>query len=233
MPNSDFCIDLGSGQRIVGEQLAGASPGYLFLHGLGSSRVGEKSDSLLRWARHHGRACTRCDFRGHGESTGTIGEVTIGDLIDDTVRMLQRIGPAVVVGSSLGGMIGAFAAARHPELVTALALIAPAFGFLHRLERTVDAEGRLWTSDGRSFVLAQNVIDEARTFDERGLPQRLDLPILIVHGDADEVVPHARSARFFANLPHADKELWIVPGGDHRLHAVTESIWQRLDALVG
>jgi pimeloyl-ACP methyl ester carboxylesterase len=231
--DEEFELDLGGGERMAGEHRAGAAPGYLFLHGLGSTRTGQKSESLRDWAERRGRAFTRCDLRGHGSSTGSIGEVTISQLIGDTLLLLERLGATVVVGSSMGGLVGAFAAARRPELVPALALIAPAFGFLHRLERSVDAQGRLWTGEERSFRLDRRVIEDATRLDERTLPSRLVQPVLVVHGDRDEVVPHGRSRRFFAAIPHANKELWIVPGGDHRLNDVIGSVWPRLAALGG
>ncbi len=65
-------------------------PGYLFLHGLGAGRFGEKGDSLLRHAQATGRAFARYDARGHGDSTGTLGRVTVGELIADAVAVLER-----------------------------------------------------------------------------------------------------------------------------------------------
>jgi pimeloyl-ACP methyl ester carboxylesterase len=227
-----FTLDLGAGERLVGDHLPGAGPGYLFLHGLGSVRAGEKSTSLLAHAAAHGRACTRFDFRGHGASSGTIGQVTVGELIADTVLVLERYGPAVVVGSSLGGLVGAFAAARRPDLVRGLALLAPALGFVADLDAHVDADGRMWTNQGFSFPLAPRVAADARTLDERALPALLRMPTLVVHGTADDTVSPADSERFFAALPGPRKSLWIVPGGDHRLNTVAGQIWARLDALL-
>ena len=236
-----FTLDLGAGERVAGDHLpgllrgsglSGSAPGYLFLHGLGSVRAGEKSASLMSHAAANGRACTRFDFRGHGDSSGTIGQVTIGELIADTVLVLQRYGPAVIVGSSLGGLVGAFATARRPDLVRGLAMLAPALGFLEHIDQHVDAQGRMWTSEGFSFPLSPRVATDARQLDERSLPAMLRVPTLIVHGTADEVVPPGDSERFFAAIPHAQKSLWIVPGGNHRLNTVAAAIWPRLDALL-
>lgn len=229
MTTSSFQLEVGGGHRIVGDRCPGSRPGYLFLHGLGAGRFGEKSDSLLRHALANGRAFARYDARGHGDSTGMLGRITVGELIADAVTVLEHLGPAVVVGSSLGGLIGAFAAARRPELATGLCLLAPAFGFLGALERALDPQGRLWTTDGRAFPVAAEVLADARTHDEQNLPARLSMPLFVVHGDRDEVVPPSRSERFCAAVPHPRRELWIVPGGDHRLDLVTDRIWPRLD----
>lgn len=228
-----FRLDLGGGEFVVGDALPGAQPGYLFLHGLGSVRCGEKSTSLLAHATARGRACLRVDLRGHGESSGRIGKVAVSEIIDDVVRVLQRTGPAIVVGSSLGGLVGAYAAASHPQLVRTLALLAPALGLMGNLADRLDPQGRLWTRDGQGFRVEERVLADARALDEKALPGRLCVPTLVVHGTADDVIPHRASERFFAAIPDPRKRLWVVPGGDHRLNTVASEIWNRLDDLVG
>lgn len=231
-PTQRLVLELGAGDRIVGDHLPGALPGYLFLHGMGSVRAGEKSALLLEHATKKGRAFTRFDFRGHGESSGQLGQVTIRELIEDTVHVLRAVGPCVMIGSSLGGLVGTFVTAQHPELVPGLALLAPAFGLLARLEHRLDPQGRMWTGDGRSFHLSERVAADARTLDEPGLPGRIRVPTLVVHGTADEVVPQTASERLFAALATPRKELWIVPGGGHRLNEIAAEIGPRTDALV-
>lgn len=221
------------GVRIVGDRLPGTAPHYLFLHGLGSVRAGEKSASLLAHAHARGRGCLRFDFRGHGESTGRIGHATVGELIADTHAILTGNVPAILVGSSLGGLVAAFVAAARPADVVGLVLIAPALGFLPRMERRLDAAGRLRTSTGYAFPVDPRVLADARQLDEAALPTQLPMPVLVAHGTADETVPPVLSERFFAAIPHARKDLWLVPGGDHRLNRPIAAIWQRMDALLG
>lgn len=226
-----FRLELGDGEFVCGDELPGSAPHYVFLHGLGSVRVGEKSSLLLAHARASGRACLRFDLRGHGESSGRLGRVAVSELIDDTARVLAAIGGGDVVGSSLGGLVAAHVAARRPELVRRLALLAPAFGLLPRLAERLDPHGRMWTNQGQGFFVEPRVLADARELDEQGLPARLSVPTLVVHGTGDDVIPHRMSERFFAALASPQKQLWLVPGGDHRLNTVAAEIWRRLDAL--
>lgn len=227
-----FRLDLGGGDFVVGDELPGSSPHYLFLHGLGSVRCGEKSTSLLTHAAARGRGYLRFDLRGHGESSGRIGKVMVSELIADVVRVLERRGPAIVVGSSLGGLVGGHAAAARPDLVHALAMLAPALGLMANLAQRLDPQGRLWTREGQGFTVEQRVLADAKALDEQGLPGRLRVPSLLVHGTDDDVIPCRASERFFAAMPAEHKQLWIVPGGDHRLNTVATEIWRRLDTLV-
>jgi len=230
----EFRLDLGDGEFLVGDELPGRPPPYVYLHGMGSVRQGQKSDSLFAHARTLGRAALRVDQRGHGASTGRIGEVAVGRLIADAIRLLEHTGPAVVVGSSLGGLVATHAAIRRPDLVLGLCLLAPAFGLMADLERRLDAGGRLWTESGLGFVVASHVLADARALAaaEDGLPAQLRVPTFFVHGTADQVVPPASSERFADAMRSARHDRWLVQGGDHRLSEQAPAIWPRLDALL-
>jgi alpha-beta hydrolase superfamily lysophospholipase len=47
---------------------------------------------------------------------------------------------------------------------------------------------------------------------------RLRLPVLLVHGQEDAIVPVESSRRFFAAVASPDKELRVVPGSWHEAH---------------
>lgn len=231
MATAPFCLDVSGGGRVVGDERPGAGPCYVFLHGLGSTRLGIKSESLLEHARAAGRAFLRFDMRGHGESSGALGRVKVRDLIADAVAVLERVGPAVVVGSSLGGLVAAHAAVARPDLVERLALLAPAFGLMPSLARRLDAAGYLDLGQGPLFHVAPDVLDDAQALDEASLPARVRAPTLLVHGTDDEVIPQQASEWFCAQHATGARQLWIVEGGDHRLTDVAAEVWRRLDAL--
>lgn len=231
MATTPFRIELPGCHHLVGDELPGDGPAYVFLHGLGSTRAGEKSESLLRHARARGRGFIRFDMRGHGDSSGALGRVTVTELVEDAVRVLERTGRAVVVGSSLGGLVAAHAAAARPDLIERLALLAPALGLMPRIREQLDEDSVLHMPGGHSFFVEQRVCDNAEALDERSLPREIRAPTLVVHGDADEVIPQQVSAQLFAALGSEAKQLWIVDGGDHRLSDVADDIWRRVDAL--
>lgn len=218
-----FTLPVAPGAAVVGDHHPGTRPGYCYLHGLGSVRDGEKSRALLEFAARNGSACTRFDFRGHGESTGRIEDLLLSDLVRDTVAVLAEYGPTVLVGSSLGGYVAAWAAAQAPESVHALVLLAPAFGFVPRWSASA-ALGEFELDDGRRFRLHPEFLADARQLDETQLPLAITQPLLLVHGAQDAVVPAALSRQFFAAVPHAAKRLVILPGGDHRLNREFSSI---------
>jgi pimeloyl-ACP methyl ester carboxylesterase len=219
-PGADVTLDLLPAQRP-------GMPAYVFLHGLASARVGVKSNALLARAQQQGRGFARFDFRGHGNSEGVLGQVTLSEYIADTVAVLQHVGDSILVGSSLGGLVAAFCASQQSGLVKGLLLLSPALGFLPHLEQRMQVDGRLQTSEGRSYPIAPRVLDDARTLDEIGLPGRLPMPVFVAHGTADDVIPVSLSERFVAAVPHEHKELMLVADGDHRLADPIEQIYDR------
>jgi len=80
----------------------------------------------------------RYDMRGHGLSDLSQGPVTIADLADDLLTLLDhlKIGQAHVVGLSIGGMVAQALATQAPGRITSLVLCDTA----HRIG-TPDAWG--------------------------------------------------------------------------------------------
>ena len=92
-----------------------------------------------------------------------------------TVDAILARGPAVLLGSSLGGYLATLAAARNPERVRALVLFAPAFGFAARWEARVGPVAMAsWRADGvlpvfhygrgREEPLSIAFLDDARSY---------------------------------------------------------------------
>jgi 3-oxoadipate enol-lactonase len=70
----------------------------------------------------------RYDMRGHGLTDDPVDELTIDELADDALALMDvlRVAKAAFVGLSIGGLVGQAVAARAPERIAALALVATA-----------------------------------------------------------------------------------------------------------
>jgi len=104
----------------------------------------------------------RCDFRGQLMMPVTPPDDLEGHA-DDAVALLDHleIESAHIVGTSLGGVVGAIAAARHPDRVRSLVTVASADGFHSQSAEELD----LWraacrrTLDGGDRGLLSDVIE--------------------------------------------------------------------------
>ena len=104
------------GVELIVTEFGGSGAPILLLHGL----MGRASTwwETAEWLRRHGRV-VGMDARGHGRSEAR-GPWTTDRMAADVVEVLAELGPAVVIGHSMGGLHGLVAAARSPELVRAL-----------------------------------------------------------------------------------------------------------------
>ncbi len=98
-------------------------PVLVFLHGAGMNHSVWALQS--RYFAHHGYNVLAVDLPGHGRSEGP-ALTAIGDMADWVWRLVDAVGAkkAALVGHSMGAFIALEAAARAPERVRALGLIA-------------------------------------------------------------------------------------------------------------
>lgn len=102
----------------------GDGPGVLMIHGWSLS--GEVWDRQIRVLAEGGHRVVAMDMRGHGLSDAPFDGYDIGTLTADAETVVEQrgLGPAAIVGWSLGGMVGLRLARRRPDLVRALVLVA-------------------------------------------------------------------------------------------------------------
>lgn len=95
---------------------AAEDPAVVFLHGVQSS--GDTYDWLPEEVRR-GRRTYTLDHRGHGASGRRPGTYTFRDYFADAAAVLETVvqRPAVIVGHSLGGVLGWALAQERPDLV--------------------------------------------------------------------------------------------------------------------
>lgn len=110
--------------RLYYERAGSGEPELLFVPGWCCDRTAFRPQ-FEHFARAH--AVTALDLRGCGQSARPEDGYEIPDLADDLARFCAEVGidKPVVVGHSLGGMIGVDLAARHPTVPRALVLVDP------------------------------------------------------------------------------------------------------------
>lgn len=113
-------IDLGDITLSVRE--CGSGPLAIFLHGITANAA--VWDPVLDRLSDTFRAVA-VDQRGHGRSAKPPSGYHGTDFADDVARLVDVLGggPALLVGHSLGARNAVFAAAEHPELVSAVVAI--------------------------------------------------------------------------------------------------------------
>ncbi len=223
-------LDLGGAGFLGHCRSCGNGPEVLFLGGFASDMTGTKARFLEAHCLATGRAFTRFDYRGHGASSGRFEDMTIGDWLADATAMLDRVvdGPAVLVGSSMGGWLMLLLALARPERIRGLVGIASAPDFTERLLRpALSAEAlaelrdkgvcRLPSAYGEPLPITARLLDEGREHLLLGAPIAIGCPVHLLHGQEDRDVPWRMSLELAGGLRSRQVTLELVKDGDHRL----------------
>jgi pimeloyl-ACP methyl ester carboxylesterase len=223
-------LELPHGGRIAYARTAGVGPEILFLPGLRSDMGGTKALFLETLARQSGRAMTRFDYRGHGASSGCFDDHVIGDWLTDAQTVLDRVvaGPALLVGSSMGGWLALHLALRRPERVQGVVgiaaapdlvteLLEPALTAAQKAELRQAGRVHLPSAYGTPLPITRRLLDEGRSWNLLGRALPITCPVHLLHGRLDPDVPWQLALRVAGCLSSAPVTLEIVEDGDHRL----------------
>jgi pimeloyl-ACP methyl ester carboxylesterase len=114
------------GGRIAFE-VSGEGPLVVLAHGMGDNRNAYRF--LIPVLTEAGYRVAATDLRGHGESSTGWSSYTRADTAADLIALIRHLGgpkvPAVIVGHSFAGGSATIAAARAPELVSAIVEVSP------------------------------------------------------------------------------------------------------------
>ncbi len=197
---------------------------FVYLHGFASSPASKKAQFFRERFAELGMGLEIQDL-AEGNFTGLT--------ITGQLRVIERAvrGEAVtLIGSSMGGYLASLYAARHPDEVERLVLLAPAFCFQKRwMETHGFAALEQWRhtgfldifhyGEGRAVPLSYQLIDDAAQYEDYpNCPQ----PTLIFHGINDTVVPSDYSVEFAMMHPNATLKLF---NSGHELVDVLDDMW--------
>lgn len=165
----------------------------------------------------------------------------------ELVQRKNSGGPLFLIGLSLGGLLALNYAQRQPDGLAGVIAAAPAVdasGVPAAIKLALPVLGRVLPraaiNPGLDLAHIARDAASAREYtadpcfqtrttprlaaetlkamaETRDLASRLTLPVLILHGQADTIVPPAGSAAFFAQLPGPDKARLTYPGAYHNL----------------
>ena len=230
---------------------AGKGPPVVWLGGLRSDMRATKAEALAAWAERAGRGFIRFDYAGHGESSGDFADWTMSHWLEDAQAVLaaHASGPAVLVGSSMGGWVSLLLIRRlrgssDGPRPAGLVLIAPAVDFTEELmwaqmpeaiRATILSEG-VWQRPSQyspePMPITRALIEDGRRHLLFGQPLETGCPVHILQGMKDPDVPYGQALKLVEHLPHDPVVLTLIKDGDHRL-STPEDIERLVAAVEG
>jgi pimeloyl-ACP methyl ester carboxylesterase len=238
-------------RRIAVRQREGAGPAVVWFGGFKSDMTSTKAARIDAWCAAEGRAMVRMDYAGHGASEGNFRDFVFSDWIADAEAVLRAFcaGPAVIVGSSMGGWIATVIAKRLMERgetakIAGLVLIAPACDFTDTL---------MWPQfpeEVRAQIMETGVFDLPSAYSPEPTPItraliedgarnnvfgktfRTGCPVHILQGMRDPDVPWGHALKLVEHLPLDPVTVTLISDGDHRLSR-EEDIERLIGAVAG
>lgn len=215
-------------------QNAASSPDIvLMVHGITSNR--DEFGLFSGLAEHlaaGGLPSFRFDYRCHGASKAAMTKLTLAGVVNDIEAAAKaaaehtRATRIHVVGMSFGGGLSACWASRTERKVASVTMFAPVLDYVEdtlgqykllddgvlvaKAARTLRRSGSLKTG-GIRYGAA--LLNELPYFSGAEAVARLRCPCVIVHGDADSIVPYSSSERVARANPEC--RLVNIPDTDH------------------
>ncbi|MFM7601769.1 MAG: alpha/beta hydrolase [Pseudanabaena sp.] len=182
----------------------------LYLHGKGKniSANAKHANRLMRM----GFSVLLIDYRGYGRSEG--GFPSESSVYKDAqtawdylVQKGYQPNQIMIYGHSLGGAIAIDLAIKHPD---ALGMIVDASFTSMSDMAQLDPKYRVFPID---LLIHQR-------FDSIAKVRSLAVPVLYIHGTADDLIPAAMSQRLYEATP-TRKQIVLIPNGGHNNNAST------------
>ncbi len=232
----------------------GPYPAVIICHGLPAARptptaditLSAPTDEGLTYAEiaelcaHRGLAAVIFNFRGTGESGGNFHplgwaqdlEAVLSWVWDRPEVDIDRIG---VLGSSMGARVAIHVTARRPEVAAVLAFASPARSRWSRSpEEMIQSARDVGIIRDPDFPPSvQRWAEEYEAMDVVSAVARVaPRPLLLMHGDADDVVPPEDAHTLFSHADPASSQLLMLPGAGHRFRGNVEAVDMAINWLV-
>jgi len=187
---------------------------WIFLcHGFGGNKDrGNKKRAEL--FAENGWNAVRLDFRGNGESDGEFIEQGLSSRIKDLESAVEYFNPDnfVFFGTSFGGKV-VFHTAVETNAMGVIGKAPVTYNkIMSKFESVIEEKGRFEYIDGKP--IDNRFIEDLYTHDFSEVEEKLDVPVFISHGGADQTVHFENTAEASKKLD-ADLQVQKLEGVKH------------------
>ena len=202
----------------------------VFLHGFASDIEGKKPKIFNRFAIKNKIGFLAMEYSGHGKSSGEFTRGNISTWTKDAEKTIKKIlkkNNFILIGSSMGAWIslnlfknfkkqikGFLGIGSAPEFLTYLMWNK----FPKKVKNEIINKGVYKLKNGQhEYLITHQLIKDGRKNKVLNKSITSKIPITMVHGSKDEVVPKIYSKKVLKLFPNGKKKLKIINNGDHSL----------------
>ncbi len=192
-----------------------SKPKGVVLHFHGNAQNMTAHHLYSSWLTEFGYIVVTFDYRGYGSSGG---EVSRENTVEDGAVMLNHLQnkkewsnlPRYVFAQSLGGAVAVSSLARAKEIKVDALILESTFASYRDLAKTKLASNPLtWIFQ---WPLQYLISDDLSPVD---FAASVRVPMLMIHGTHDSVVPFSEGMALFEAFPEGKKTFWRLKGAGH------------------
>ena len=207
----------------------------IFLPGFASDIEGKKPNTLRKYAIKKKLGFLSVEYSGHGKSSGLFKKGNISIWSNDAKRVIKKIVKKkkfVLIGSSMGAWLslilfkyfknqikGFLGIGSAPEFITRLMWRK----FSKKIKNEILKNGFSKIINGKyEYLITHQLIKDGKKSKNKVLNKKIryKIPVTMVHGSKDEVVPVIYSKKVLKLFINAKKKLKIIKNGDHSLSSI-------------
>lgn len=217
---SDLEFRNRSGERLDHTFHPGTREGVLVVlaHGVTGNKDRPHLVALAEGLSERGWPSVRISYSGNGESEGRFEDSCITKEVADLQSVIDAAGKVRVayVGHSMGGAVGVLTAARDAriQVLVSLSGMTHTADFVKReFSDQVPGEGFMWDEPDHPF--SKTYAEDLKMIgDTLSAAEAVEQPWLLIHGDADDLVP-IQDGRDAHEAAGGEKKFVEIPGAGH------------------
>ena len=220
----------------------------VFFHGFMSDMIGKKPAAIQRFCKKKKINFLKFEYSGHGQSLGKFTEGNISRWTNDAKQLIKsKINSKInliFVGSSMGSWIALNLFPDFKKQIKGFVGISSAPEFLEELMwkkfskkvKKIIKTQKIYNLkySGFSYPLTKQLIYDGKKNRVLNSSINLNIPIILLHGLKDKIVPLNLSKKILKNCKKAKKKLIKIKNGDHSLSRKSDlkKICSELDLMI-
>ncbi len=220
-PQEEIRIESEPGIELVGWWVEAENPRAVAIlaHGYAMNRAELAPLAFQLW--RSGVSCLLFDFRAHGKSRGAMSTIGLREKEDVAAAVHfaknRCAAPVVLIGSSMGSAASALALGEDLSLAHGLILdssyskLSNAIPGWWRFLGGLPLQILLWPVMPMASIMAK--INPYKVDVAEALSRLESTPVLVLHGEKDDLAPASEAERNLAALPAGTRAVWFAGCG--------------------
>ena len=202
----------------------------VFLHGFMSDIEGDKPKNFLNYCKKRKLGFLAVEYSGHGKSSGKFNNNNISKWTEDVRVSINKIinkKKFILIGSSMGSWLSLNQFKYFKNQIKGFLGIGSGPEFLERLmwkkfsdkvKKEIIQKGIYQLKHGEyEYPITYQLIKDGRKNKVLHKKYKIKIPVTMVHGSKDEVVPVIYSRKILKIFNNAKKNILVIKNGDHSL----------------